>query len=66
MFARVPVRPMLLRSLAVAWLLGYRNRSRQLQAREKRLGTFGSLPVYDRSSSVECCLPLVLVHIVHP
>ena len=64
--ARCPVKPMLLWGCAVARLIGDSIRPRPLRLGEKRLGTFGLLPVSGDSSPVECCLPLVLVHLAHP
>jgi len=33
---------------------------------DKRLGTFGALPVRGGSGPVECCLPLVPAHVANP
>jgi hypothetical protein len=51
---------------AIAWLIGDSSRPRPSRLGEKRLGTFGSLPVRGGSSPVECCLPLVLAHVADP
>ena len=62
----VPVGALLLWGHAVRWLIGDRRRLRPFSLGQKRLGTFGSLPVRGGSSPVECYLPLVLVHVADP
>ena len=60
------MKPMLLWGHAVAQLIGDSSRPRPLRLGEKRLGTFGLLPIRGGSSPVECCLPLVLAHVADP
>jgi hypothetical protein len=50
---------MLLWGRTVAWSIAGSSRAHLFRLGEKRLGTFGSLPVRGRGSPVECCLPLV-------
>jgi hypothetical protein len=57
---------MLLWGHAVAWLIEDSSRPCPSRLGEKRLGTFGSLPVRGGSSPVDCCLPLVLAHVADP
>ena len=57
---------MLLWGRAVAWLVGDRRKPGPVKLEQKRLGTFGSLPVRGGSSPVECCLPLVPGHVADP
>jgi hypothetical protein len=54
---------MLLSGRAVAWLIGDGSRPGPFMVGEKRLDTFGPVPVRDGSGPVECCLPLVSGHV---
>jgi hypothetical protein len=53
---------MLLRRDALAWLVG--GRLRPFRVGQKRLSTFGSLPVRGGGSPVQCGLPLVLARVL--
>lgn len=56
----------LLSGHSVAWLAGAGGEPSLFMVGDKRLGTFGSLPVRGGSGPVECCLPLVLEHVANP